>query len=455
MNIKTKLTKGLILTGCTIGTALSLNGGIAYAHGYVESPPSRGYQGQLDSKSLGWDKAFQLYGQVITNPQGLESEKGFPQAGPSDGSIASASAALGDNALDIQSSDRWKKTTISTGPNSFTWNYTAAHKTTKWHYYMTKQGWNQNAPLTRDSFELIGEVEHDGSLSDNNLTHTINVPEGRAGYHVILAVWDVADTGNAFYNVIDVNVKDNGYIPNSPEKPHNVQAKNITNSSISLSWESQTTAEKYNVYQNNKKIATVNTNNYEVKNLKENTKYEYRIEAVSFSGLVSEKSDSLEVTTLSVQGSQKPSIPQGLHSMEVTETEVSLMWNPSTHLSGIKTYQVYRDGKLIDETSSINYKDTNLKANTSYNYSVISISKTGEASDLSAPITVTTKGNGTSSEDGTREWKVGTFTSPEVYTAGEIVSYKGQKYSVLQSHSNYGDEAWSPEQANSLFSKVI
>ncbi|EPN3648879.1 MULTISPECIES: lytic polysaccharide monooxygenase [Enterococcus] len=452
MDIKTTLTKSLVITGCTIGAILSLNGGNAYAHGYVESPPSRGYQGQVDKDTLGWDKAIQLYGNVITNPQGLESKKGFPQAGPSDGSIASASAVSGDNILDIQNTDRWKKTNVNTGPNSFTWHYTAAHKTTKWHYYMTKQGWNPNAALSRESLELIGEVKHDGSLSTNNLTHVINIPEGRTGYHVILAVWDVEDTANAFYNVIDVNVADNGYIPTSPEKPNNLQAKNVTNSGVSLTWESQAAAEKYNVYQNNKKIATVNTNSYEVKNLKESTKYEYKIEAVSFSGLVSEKSDSLVVTTLSSQNVQKPNAPEGLHAMEVTDSEVYLMWNASTHLSGIKSYQVYRDGHLIDEISTINYKDTDVKDNTSYTYTIKAISNTGEVSEFSQPLKVTTKE--TDHSDDTKVWEIGSFTSPELYTAGEIVSHKGNKYTILQTHFNYGDETWAPDLAPSLFSKI-
>ncbi|HGH4033754.1 TPA: lytic polysaccharide monooxygenase [Enterococcus faecium] len=454
MNIKIAITKSLLVTGCTIGAILSINGGTAYAHGYVESPPSRGYQGQLDTTSLGWDKANQLYGAVITNPQGLENPKGFPQSGPSDGSIASASGVLGDNILDIQNSNRWKKTTVNTGPNSFTWHYTAAHKTSKWHYYMTKQVWDQNAPLSRDSLELIGEVKHDGSLSTNNLTHTINIPEEKTGYHVILAVWDVEDTTNAFYNVIDVNVDDNSLIPAYPEKPNNVQTKNVTNSSVLLTWESQAVVEKYNVYQNNKKIATVNSNNYEVNNLKANTKYKYKIEAVSFSGLVSEKSDPVEVNTLSTEDVQKPATPEGLHSMEVTESDIYLMWNPSTHLSGIKNYQVYRDGELIDEISTINYKDSGLKANTSYTHTIKAVSNTGVISEVSQPLNITTKGSSAPSEEGAREWKVGTFTSPEIYAAGEIVSYKGNNYSVLQSHSNYGDESWSPEQALSLFSKI-
>ena len=49
-------------------------------------------------------------------------------------------------------------------------------------------------------------MQHDGSAASNHLTHKINVPTDRSGYHVILAVWDVADTANAFYNVIDVNL---------------------------------------------------------------------------------------------------------------------------------------------------------------------------------------------------------------------------------------------------------
>ncbi|WP_424141112.1 lytic polysaccharide monooxygenase [Sodalis glossinidius] len=33
--------------------------------------------------------------------------------------------------------------------------------------------------------------------------HDVMLPQ-RSGYHVILAVWEVANTGNAFYQVIDV-----------------------------------------------------------------------------------------------------------------------------------------------------------------------------------------------------------------------------------------------------------
>lgn len=204
-----KILAACLLTVSVLGCALFAQADKVLAHGYVQSPPARGYQGKLDSERMGWYEAFNLYGNVITNPQSLEAPKGFPAAGPADGRIASANGGLGqigDFVLDNQTSTRWKKTSITPGANLFTWYYTAPHKTTKWHYYMTKTGWDQNAPLSRSELELIGTVNHDGSEASKNLTHTITVPSDRSGYHVILAVWDVADTANAFYNVIDVNV---------------------------------------------------------------------------------------------------------------------------------------------------------------------------------------------------------------------------------------------------------
>lgn len=444
-----KMTKQLLITGGILGSIWSFNGQITYAHGYVESPPSRGYQGLLDEQALGWESAYNLYGDVITNPQGLENKKGFPESGPADGHIASAE--IGDRVLDNQTADRWKKTTLNTGPNSFTWHYTAAHSTTKWHYYMTKQGWDPNKPLTRDSLQLIGEITHDGTSASNNLTHTLNIPEDRSGYHVILAVWDVADTPNAFYNVIDVNVVNNGLASTIPEKPINVQAENVTDSSMTLTWDSQTAAEKYNVYQNSKKVTTVTTNSFDAINLDTDTAYAYRIEAVSYSGLTSEKSDELTVKTLPKEDIQLPTTPKGLHSMKETESEISLMWSSSTHKSGIKNYEVYRDGHLISESAITKYQDKGLEANKEYIYTVKAISNSGEVSKESEPITVKTKEHNASSEDGIGEWKVGTLTLPEVYTAGETIIYHGKLFKVVQTHNNYGDENWSPELAESLF----
>ncbi|WP_036216627.1 lytic polysaccharide monooxygenase, partial [Lysinibacillus sphaericus] len=67
-----------------------------------------------------------MCGSIMYEPQSLEAPKGFPQSGPLDGKIASAGGLFG-GILDQQTADRWHKNTITGGPNTFTWKYTAPH----------------------------------------------------------------------------------------------------------------------------------------------------------------------------------------------------------------------------------------------------------------------------------------------------------------------------------------
>lgn len=174
--------------------------GAVAAHGYIEQPKSRGL--------LCNEQVNTNCGGVQWEPQSLEAPKGFPGVSISDGEIASAGVFP---ELDEQTSDRWEKVDLNSGVNTFTWHLTAMHATTKWHYYITKPDWNPNEPLTRDQFELIPfyEVYDGGARPGEKVTHQVTIPE-RTGYHVILGVWDVDDTANAFYNVIDVDFDGDG-----------------------------------------------------------------------------------------------------------------------------------------------------------------------------------------------------------------------------------------------------
>lgn len=455
MKINT-LTRLLLASTC-LSLALFAKSELSFAHGYVETPPARGYQGALDKESLGWTQALALYGNVITNPQSLESTKGFPQFGPPDGRIASAdggSGQIGDYVLDNQTSSRWKKTSINTGSTTFNWVYTAPHKTTKWTYYMTKPGWDQDAPLTRDTFEPVGTIQHDGTTAANNLSHTIEIPENRLGYHVVLVVWDVDDTPNAFYNVMDVTVN-NSVLPILPTQPTHLKATNITKNSLELSWNTQTTAAQYRVYRDDKPIATINGNTYVDSKLKADTSYSYSVEAVSANGLVSEKSQVLQAKTLAESTIEKPTAPTGLHSMGETTDTVSLMWNKATHSEGIKNYQIYRDNQLIAVTTMTMYKDAGLTADTTYTYFVKAVSQTGLISDNSLPLTVTTEEEQeVIVPGGDRLFKLGSLAQPELYAAQEIVFFNNKRYQTLVTHNNYGDSNWAPDSALTLFEEI-
>ncbi|WP_200948952.1 lytic polysaccharide monooxygenase, partial [Frateuria sp. Soil773] len=185
------LAKALFAVACAAPFAHE-----AMAHGYVSAPASRAY---LCSTHVNTD-----CGAIQWEPQSTEAPKGFPAAGPADGHIASANGAFPE--MDQQSAGRWSKVGLQAGANTFTWTLTARHATTNWRYYITKPGWNPNAPLTRDSFDLVPfcTVDGGGVQPPASVSHQCNVP-ARQGYQIILAVWEIADTGNAFYHVIDAD----------------------------------------------------------------------------------------------------------------------------------------------------------------------------------------------------------------------------------------------------------
>lgn len=368
------------------------------AHGYVMSPASRGYQGSLDKATLGYTAALGIYGSVINEPGSLEAKKGFPAFGPADGMIASANGSIGGNTiLDIQTADRWKKTNITTGVNTFIWKYLAYHATAKWHYYMTKPGWNPNQPLSRQNLELIGEVVHNGTPPQDNTPHHITIPANRQGYHVILAVWDVADTANAFYNVIDVNIQST-VTPTQPATPTGLAKISVTSSSAKIGWTPQADAASYTVFRNGQAVQTVNVPEFEDQGLSSNTNYTYEVQAKGSTGLTSPKSTPLIVKTNEQNTPEKPVAPSNLHSMGATENSVSLMWMASTHTLGIKNYQIFENGAKVAETTQTSFLRTGLTHDTEYRYTIKAVAQNDQISDASNELKIRTKkiegGNG-------------------------------------------------------------
>jgi len=196
MNIKYVLPSLLLLATSTHVFAENL-----VRHGFIDSPPSRAF---LCSNSGG--NLNKMCGAVQYEPQSVEGRKGFPEAGPADGKIAS-----GDNprfdALNEQSSTRWHQVALKSGINTFNWTLTAAHSTTSWRFFITKQNWDPNKPLERADFDLTPFCKQldNGKVPTSKVAITCDIPQ-RTGYQVILGVWDIADTGNAFYQVIDADI---------------------------------------------------------------------------------------------------------------------------------------------------------------------------------------------------------------------------------------------------------
>ncbi len=192
------MNKSIISVGCASAIFISCIPQLVLAHGYISSPQSRSYFCKLGSNAN--------CGPVQWEPQSVEGPDRFPETGPDDGKIASGGLSQFSQ-LNEQTATRWHKTSIQSGWNQINWHFTANHSTRDWRYYITKPTWNPNQPLTRNSFDLNPFCVADGNnrRPPVDITHNCYVPE-RDGYHVILGVWDVGDTTNSFYQVVDVQV---------------------------------------------------------------------------------------------------------------------------------------------------------------------------------------------------------------------------------------------------------
>ena len=140
------------------------------------------------------------------------------------------------------------------------------------------------------------------------------------------------------------------------------------------------------------------------------------------------------------QGSEDniaPSIPDGLSAKTETSKSVMLQWNASTDNVGVYGYRVYRNGSLTGNTTGTSYKDNNITLNNQYEYRIKAYDFSGNESDYSVSVNVSTI--------------VANLSLAS--SGGEIISFTSQKNSEKYAANNLIDGkdklavtgAWSSE----------
>ncbi len=439
-----------------IHTRNSRHGNKSMRHGHIFSPESRPYfawkEGKIDKGALNQIEA----GKFFPALQGGLNDTSFPTdvpnaTPPKDGQIASG-GQIPSLLLD-QPGTQWKKHKVKSGEDlTISWDYTAAHTTRRWNYFITKPSWNPNQVLSRSQFEekpfYQVQLNHEPFWAHTSelkppipTTHKVALPI-REGYHVLLAVWEVADTGNAFYQVIDLDFVNNGTGEQKPERPTGLKVVSVHERSIMLAWDlpvRRGKIAKYRIYRNG--ITTIDIPASEVswedKGLIPNTEYTYQISAIDTNGNESFPSNSVKATTLNENGSDAPPFPPtNLHLMGISDSYVNIMWGKSTGNNPIKTYIIYREGLEINriQADKESYIDKNVVPNTSYRYFIAAIDSEGLWSTPSNILSVRTK---ESSIDSDAEWKINTH-----YITNTKVNYQNKTYRCLQSHTS--NTGWSP-----------
>ncbi|MFE6779159.1 lytic polysaccharide monooxygenase [Streptomyces sp. NPDC057702] len=179
------------------GTSVLMTGGTASSHGYTDNPPSRQIlcaQGKVKN-----------CGQIQWEPMSVEGPKGFPSRGPADGKICAGADARW-SPLDDPRGGKWPATKVTSGQNiSLNWRIPVPHSTTDFRYYLTKDGFDPTQQVTRANLDLtpFHTVPYNGRQPSATTSHPTTLPQ-RTGRHVLVSVWTINDTGNAFYACSDV-----------------------------------------------------------------------------------------------------------------------------------------------------------------------------------------------------------------------------------------------------------
>jgi len=131
---------------------------------------------------------------------------------------------------------------------------------------------------------------------DNNGIATVDTNGNVIGRSVGQTKVTITQAGNASYNsvskVITITVVSSASL-NTPS----LKGKSLYNNKVELSWPAISSATSYEVYCNDKKIATVKTNSYRHTKLKKNTTYKYKIRAIGASNKISNYSNVLVLKT--------------------------------------------------------------------------------------------------------------------------------------------------------------
>jgi chitin-binding protein len=165
-----------LLTIAAVVTSLFVAVAPASAHGYISSPPSR----QANCAS----GAVANCGDIIYEPQSVEAPKGSKLCNGG----GSRFTVLNDT------SKNWPAASVGQTV-TFNWVLTARHSTATWEYFIGNT--------------LLASFNDGGAQPGATKSHTVSMG-GYTGRQTLLARWNIADTVNAFYSCVDLNIGGGG-----------------------------------------------------------------------------------------------------------------------------------------------------------------------------------------------------------------------------------------------------
>ncbi|MCU1751962.1 lytic polysaccharide monooxygenase auxiliary activity family 9 protein [Pseudomonas sp. 6D_7.1_Bac1] len=200
-------------------------------HGHVISPPSRTAIATQEGLILDWQANEMEGGKNFPSltagpfPKPYETDVAS-LVPPADGYILSGGRTDDRDCVNFTNEEMsqklnrpftWPLLNVDPGQTfNVKWVYTMPHVTRGYSWFITKDGWDPKKRISRaqlepkpffdDFYTQVPYYEHTTELKAK-VEHEVKLPKGKKGHHVIVLLWVVADTGNAFYQAFDVNFK--------------------------------------------------------------------------------------------------------------------------------------------------------------------------------------------------------------------------------------------------------
>ncbi|SHJ81849.1 RHS repeat-associated core domain-containing protein [Hathewaya proteolytica DSM 3090] len=204
--------------------------------------------------------------------------------------------------------------------------------------------------LYNDKGESISNADNSGNVYDVNKKIGFRIvkklEEGKE-YYIAVYSSNYNETGR--YNLILKSTL-------SPNVPQNLQANNITEKSVELTWKYINSSDKnlkYNIYRNGVLIAKTEKNNYKDDHLDGETEYLYTVKS-NILGVESKYSNEIKIKTKI--DNIKPEKQSSIY-LEGDGQGIRLTWQRFEDNCNIKSYQVYKNSDLIYEGNNCEYID--------------------------------------------------------------------------------------------------
>ena len=227
------------------------------------------------------------------------------------------------------------------------------------------------------------------SATPNDGTEAVVIPNAAGTTNRIM----IKGSGHIFFDVSNTNFTITNGIADAiaPTAPTLV-ASNTTANSTLLSWSGSTdniAVTSYSIYRNGVLIGISTATTYTASGLSPATPYTFTVKAKDADGNLSIDSNSVAITTLAAD-TTPPSAPVLSNSL-TTINSTSLSWTLATDNIAVVSYDVYKNGLFLVNTTATSYLVTGLVASTTYTFSVKAKDAAGNLSVNSNILTITTQ----------------------------------------------------------------